>query len=80
MTTEAVLTDDVASLRARVAALEDAIRPLIKTLIKEFGDGAGEPDEASVYVGVPDGEGLTFGMLRKAWSALDGAQREMPIS
>lgn len=56
----------------RIAELEAALRELANACISEFGDGTdtNEPDDGSVYVGYPDGTGITFGMLRRARAAL----------
>jgi hypothetical protein len=48
----------------------EALRELTKAFVNEFGSGEYEPDDSSVYVGHPDGEGITFGMLRRARRAL----------
>lgn len=53
--------------------IEAALRELVDACIAEFGDGEEaprEPDESSVYAGVPDGQGITFGMLRRARAVL----------
>jgi hypothetical protein len=57
----------------RIAELEAALRELSDACIAEFGDGEDaprEPDDSSVFAGVPDGQGITFGMLRRARAAL----------
>jgi hypothetical protein len=64
---------DCACAKSRIAELEAALRELTDACIAEFGDGEKaprEPDESSVYAGVPDGQGITFGMLRRARAAL----------
>lgn len=61
----------VFALVRRVAELEAALRPLALAAIKEFGDGANGPDDASVDPDAPAGQGITFGMLRKAWAAIE---------
>lgn len=59
--------------RARIAELETALRELTDACLAEFGDGETaprEPDDSSVYAGVPNGHGITFGMLRRARAVL----------
>lgn len=58
---------------ARSAKLEAALRELTDACLAEFGDGEAaprEPDDSSVYAGVPNGQGITFGMLRRARAVL----------
>lgn len=58
---------------ARIAELEAALRELTDACLAEFGDGEAaprEPDDSSVYAGVPNGQGITFGMLRRARAVL----------
>lgn len=53
--------------------IEASLREFVDAFAEEFGDGESaprEPDESSVYAGVPDGTGFTFGMLRRARAAL----------
>lgn len=60
-------------LEARIAELETALRELTDACLAEFGDGETaprEPDDSSVYAGVPNGQGITFGMLRRALAVL----------
>ena len=57
----------------RIAELETALRELTDACLAEFGDGETaprEPDDSSVYAGVPNGHGITFGMLRRARAVL----------
>lgn len=58
----------------RITALEDALRTLTLACLEDFGhgyeNGAKHRDEESVYAGVPDNYGITFGMVRNACSVL----------
>lgn len=60
----------------RIAELEAALRPLAEACLADMGDGrdTGEPDDGSVYAGVPDGQGITFGMIRRAMAALANSE------
>ena len=61
-------------LHERIAALESALRALTVACLDDFGsgyaDGANHTDEESVYAGIPDGEGITYGMIRNACKLL----------
>ena len=63
---------EAARLKRRVEQLEGALRELAVACQEEFGDGMAddEPDESSVFAGIPDGEGITFGMIRRALAVL----------
>ena len=67
--------DEHRRVLARIAVLERALLDLTNACITEFGDGTEpppfEPDESSVFAGVPDGGGITFGHLRRARAALE---------
>lgn len=58
----------------RIAALESALRALTVACLDDFSAGYNEDvthrDEESVYTGVPDGEGITYGMIRNACKLL----------
>lgn len=54
----------------RIAELESALRALTMACLEDFGSGyehgANHRDEESVYAGVPDNDGITYGMIRNA--------------
>ena len=55
----------------RLAEMERVLRDLAVECAKEFGMGGADPDCSSVYAGVPDGQGITWGHLRRAFAVLD---------
>lgn len=61
----------------RADDLEAALRPLAEACLAEMGDGrdADEPDDGNVFAGEPDGQGITFGMIRRAMAALENKSR-----
>jgi len=68
------LRADLAAKEAECERMRTALEPLVAVCEAEFATSpliADEPDESSVYAGVEDGVGLTFGHIRRGRAALN---------